>query len=338
MGVTLVDVARAAGVSRTTASNAFNNPTQLSRELREEVLRTAKNLGYAGPSPVARAMRRGRTMMIGIVFQESLTFILEDPYARGLLGGLSDRLTEAKYSLALIPVDGTGAGLEHVQVDGMVGYHLPPQHPAFQTAQQRGWKIVQTVDSEDAQDKTNTVTIDEAGGARLALQHLADLGHTRVHILIDAGAEAVNSSSIEPTFPYREQQERWRGFKDVAIRRGVELIPVPTGRNIRADGYAASRNALSTGSVTAIAAMTDVLAFGAMDAVTSAGLRVGHDVSIVGFDDVPESAELELTTVAQPIHRRGLEIGSLILASETFKQVNLPCELIIRKSTGVQNS
>lgn len=334
MAVTLLDVARAVGVSRTTASNAFNNPAQLSRALREEVLRTAQELGYAGPSPVARAMRRGRTMMIGMVFEESLGFILEDPYARGLLSGLSDSLTQAQYSLALIPVDSRGAGLENIQVDGIVGYHLPPHHPAMSTARKRGWRIVQTVRPSAEDQGDHAVTIDEAGGARMALQHLVDLGHRKIHILIDADNAPADSPACGPLLPYREQQERWSGFEDVARRCDVELVPVAVGRNLRGNGRAAVRNILAKRQITAIAAMTDILAFGALEAVAEVGLRIGVDVSLVGFDDVPESAELGLTTVAQPIKERGFEVGRILLKDETPIQINLACHLVTRNSTG----
>lgn len=334
MGVTLLDVARAAGVSRTTASNAFSNPAQLSRSLRESVLKTAKDLGYGGPSPVARAMRRGRTMMVGVVFQESLRFALEDPYARALLAGLSERLTEAEYNLALVPVDEKGASLEHLQVDGIVCYRLSVGHPAFEVARRRAWKVVRTGSPALEGAPSHSVTIDEAGGARLAMQHLADIGFGRVFVLVDMDQADMFAQDSTPTFLFNEQAERWKGFQNVASNHNIELIPVGVGRNVRANGFKAVRGLLAEGPIGAIAAMTDVLALGAMDAIRAAGLEIGRDISVVGFDDISEAAEAGLTTVAQPIWERGFEAARLLVEDSPPVHIALPCTLIIRSSTG----
>lgn len=333
MAITLLDVARAAGVSRTTASNAFNDPSQLSRSLRERVLGVAKDLGYAGPSPTARAMRSGRTMMAGVVFEESLQFILDDPYARALLSGLSDRLTSADYSLALLPVDKSHSGIERVQVDGFVSYRLSPDHNVFSVAQQRGWRVVHTSATAALGPDSYSVTIDEAGGANLAMQHLAELGHRRVFVLVDMN-EQLPPHGGDPVFPFFEQAERWRGYRAVADAHCIELIPVAAGRNLRQNGFEATQWLLENELVTAIAGMTDIHALGALDAIKAAGLSVGSDVSVVGFDDIPEAALAGLTTVSQPIWKRGHEAGRLLLEQCPPQNLILPCTLIARDSSG----
>lgn len=333
MAVTLLDVAREAGVSRTTASNAFNDPSQLSSSLREQVLGVAKELGYAGPSPTARAMRNGRTMMVGIVFEESLPFILDDPYARALLSGLSDRLTSADYSLALLPVDKTHSGIERVQVDGIVSYRVSANHEAFRIAKQRGWRVVHTGDPKDAEPEAYSVTINESGGAELAMQHLAELGHRRVYVLVDMD-EDLPPGGDEPEFPFFEQTERWRGYRTVAEAHAMELIPVAAGRNLRRNGFEATRWLLHNERVTAIVAMTDIHALGALEAVKGAGLRAGRDVSVVGFDDIPEASGAGLTTIAQPIWERGYEAACLLIEEPAQRSVGLSCTLTTRASTG----
>lgn len=333
MAVTLLDVARTAGVSRTTASNAFNDPTQLSSSLRERVLRVATDLGYAGPSPTARAMRNGRTMMAGVVFEESLQFILDDPYARALLLGLSEQLTGAGYGLALLPVDKTPSGVQRVQVDGIVSYRMGPDHAAFQVARQRGWRIVRTGAPQTADPESFSVTIQESAGAKLAMRHLAELGHRKVFVLVDM-EEDLPAPDREPTFPFFEQAERWDGYRSVADVHGIELVPVAAGRNLRHHGFEATRSLLTTEPVTAIAAMTDVHALGALDALNAAGFRAGDDVSIIGFDDIPDAADAGLTTVAQPIWERGREAGRLLIEETPPCSVSLSCTLVQRSSTG----
>lgn len=334
MAVTLLDVAREAGVSRTTASNAFNDPSQLSRSLRERVLSVANDLGYAGPSPTARAMRSGRTMMAGVVFEESLQFILEDPYARALLTGLSEQLTSADYSLALLPVDKTHSGIERVQVDGVVSYRLSPDHDAFRVARQRGWRVVHTGAPAMPGSEAYSVTINEAGGAELAMQHLAELGHRRVFVLVDMSENLVLRDDGAPDFPFFEQAERWCGYREVAEAQRIELVPVAAGRNLRKCGFEATRWLLENESITAIAAMTDIHALGAMDAIKTAGLKVGSDISVVGFDDIPEAATAGLTTVSQPIWERGYEAGRLLIEKTPPHAVTLSCAFVSRTSTG----
>ena len=87
---TLLDVARAAKVSRTTASNAFNRPDQLSAALRTKVLEVARALGYAGPDPAARTLRRGRSGVVGVLLSERLSYAFTDPYAVAFLRGLAE--------------------------------------------------------------------------------------------------------------------------------------------------------------------------------------------------------------------------------------------------------
>src|SRR5918999_3377061 len=99
---TLLDVARAAGVSRTTVSNAFNRPDQLSAELRQRVLATARELGYAGPNPMARMLRTGRAGAIGVVFSERLPYNVTDPASVALLEGIAQVCDQEDAALLIL--------------------------------------------------------------------------------------------------------------------------------------------------------------------------------------------------------------------------------------------
>src|SRR5918912_3110140 len=105
--VTLVTVARAVGVSATTVSNAYNRPHKLSPALRERVLRTARELGYPGPDPAARSLRRGRAGSIGLLFGEALTYVFGDPGAMDFLRGLAEGTAKHNAVLQLIAAQDT---------------------------------------------------------------------------------------------------------------------------------------------------------------------------------------------------------------------------------------
>src|SRR3712207_8440565 len=100
--VTLMTVAEAVGVSPTTVSNAYNRPHKLSPALREKILAAARELGYPGPDPAARSLRRGRTGSIGLLFGEALTYVFADPGAMDFLRGLAEGTAKHNTSLQLI--------------------------------------------------------------------------------------------------------------------------------------------------------------------------------------------------------------------------------------------
>src|SRR5919112_4261033 len=125
-GVTLADVAAHLGVSRTTVSNAYNRPDQLSPALRDKVLAAATDLGYAGPDPMARGLRRGRTGSLGLVFDQPLTYAFTDPAAALFLQGMAAGLEEHGAALSLIPrmPEGPTRSAEMVRSALVDGYML----------------------------------------------------------------------------------------------------------------------------------------------------------------------------------------------------------------------
>src|SRR3954453_1628109 len=106
-GVTLKTVAKAVGVSPSTVSNAYNKPDQLSTALRERILATAHELGYAGPDASARALRSGKAGAVGVLFTDKLAYAFSDPYAVGFLAGLAEVAEEFATSLLLMPLSST---------------------------------------------------------------------------------------------------------------------------------------------------------------------------------------------------------------------------------------
>jgi DNA-binding LacI/PurR family transcriptional regulator len=342
---TLQTIADAVGVSRATVSNAYNRPDQLTAKLRERILATARELGYPGPDPAARRLRHGGAGAIGVVLTERLSYAFSDPAAVAVLEGLARRCEEARAGLLLIPVTAAGEGAERVVrdavADGFCVYSLPDGHPAVAAVLERRLPAVMV--DEPRVDGAGFVGVDDREGGRLAAAHLVELGHRRVASIVptlvpDERTGPVDASRLERA-AYHVDRERLEG-----IRAGLGGAPLATPeRPVHEcangqDAAAAVVRELLTADArpTAIVATTDQLALGAVRACAEHGLEVGRDVSVVGFDDVPEAARAGLTTIHQPLVEKGDAAGRLLIGAggELGEAVELPVELAVRASTG----
>lgn len=171
----LASIAAELGVSRTTVSNAYNRPEQLSPELRERILAVAAAHGYAGPDPMARSLRTQRTGAIGVVLTEALSFAFEDRASVDFLAGLA---SVPDYSLTLIPA---GASVHDAIVDGIVVYSVPAADPHLTAARARGLPLI-VCDQPKGLD-VPFVGIDDFHAIQATAQLLIDAGHTRIGIL-----------------------------------------------------------------------------------------------------------------------------------------------------------
>ncbi|MEV4600762.1 LacI family DNA-binding transcriptional regulator [Amycolatopsis sp. NPDC049253] len=343
---TLDDVAEAVGVSRATVSNAYNRPDQLSAQLREQVLRAAKELGYPGPNPTARSLATSRTGAIAFLLDASLSAAFSDPALSITLDALAKAVEPTGHALLLLPggeVHG-GPPAERVlaaQADIAVAYSLADGSPALAAVRDRGLPLV--VIDQPLLPGTARVGCDDRGGAALAAQHLLELGHRRFAILSaprlspdgPSGLESARASSFHGT------RERLAGYLSTLSAAGVTDVAVSEAPWLSADTARASAAELLTGTPrpTALLCMSDQLALAAVAAARQLGLRVPDDVSVVGFDDTPQAAWAEppLTTVRQDLAGKGRTAGELILhlmsGGNPPPPVVLPVSLIRRNST-----
>ena len=350
MRPTLQTVADAVGVSRSTVSNAYGRPDQLSPDLRERILETARQLGYSGPDPNARSLRRGRVGAIGVLFTASLSYAFTDPYAVQFLRGLAESAQEQEAGLLLVPQsledqDAAVGAVKNAVVDGFCVYCMPDWHPSLDAIQARGLPIVSGQLRRNDGPDTLYVGVDEAGSTRLAGEHITRLGHRRVAVVADYLSLEPFTGPVELStpddVPYFLSRERLRGYHDALRAAGIDWATVATvgaAANSREAGAAAAAHVLDRAPrPTAVVAITDLLALGVLDALAARGLRPGHDVSVVGFDDIPQAAAAHLTTVRQPAVERGRVTGRLLFNPPTEpadRHVVLPTELIVRASTG----
>src|SRR6478735_301853 len=204
---TLAAVAEHLGVSRTTVSNAYNRPDQLSPALRERVLAAAGQLGYTGPDPVARSLRRGKAGSLGLVFDARLRYIFDDPAAVLFLSGVAAGCEEQGTGLALVPQLPEGAAelVRSALVDGYVMFCTPENDERLEAVRTRGLPYV-LVDFSPYVDGPR-VNIDDRGGAHAVAQHLFDL----VVPYEDGATDAATATEIsDPT--RTEDRTRWRCF------------------------------------------------------------------------------------------------------------------------------
>ncbi|HEY1179873.1 MAG TPA: LacI family DNA-binding transcriptional regulator [Phytomonospora sp.] len=350
MRPTLQTVADAVGVSRSTVSNAYSRPDQLSPELRARILATAKELGYAGPDATARSLRRGRAGAVGVLFTTTLSYAFVDPFAVLFLRGLAEAVERNGTGLLLVPLStedeaASVAAVQNAVVDGFCVYCVPEWHGSLEALRSRGLPVVTTEYRDDVPAGELQVGVDERAATRSAARHLIGLGHRRIALLTNDMAPKGETGPLDLSGPgdfrYFVERERVSGVAEAFAEAGVgwrDLIVVNAAANSRATGARAAAYALDRADrPTAIVACTDLLALGAMDALAARGLTPGRDVSVTGFDDIPEAAPAGLTTVRQPAVSKGTLAGELLLdppEDPAERRLLLPTELIVRASTG----
>lgn len=319
--VRISDVASSAGVSKSTVSIAFNNPERLSPETASKIRAVAEQLGYR-PNPVARMLAQRHTSTIGIVTPQALVVDFANPFFAMFSQGVASVAEESGYGLLFVsPLHGSLArAVGRASVDGFVAIGLGEDHPDVEHVRSAGLPIV-LVDST-AFPEHGSVTVDDEGGAFAAAEHLLNLGHTEFLVLAvePPNADANNVPASLLLDGVGVMARRMRGYRRAVNARGVRLPDknIVSGPASVDGGIAAFCKALDTGlHFTAVLAMSDVIAIGAMHAAQARGLDVPGDISLVGFDDIDE-AEYQhppLTTVHQPVREKGAEAARLLLAA-----------------------
>jgi DNA-binding LacI/PurR family transcriptional regulator len=337
------DVATQAGVSKSTVSIAFNNPERLSAETTRRVRAVAQALGYR-PHPVARMLAQRHTSTIGILTPQALVVAFASPFFSMFSQGVASVAEEFGYGLLFIsPLQGSLArAVGRASVDGFVAIGLGEDHPEVEQIRSARLPIV-LVDSA-AFPEHGSITVDDETGASAAASHLLDLGHTEFLILAVQPPQLGTKDTLASPTLDSVSSRRLRGYRDALEARGIDLSNdrVVGGPPTLEGGAAALRGALDAGiHFTAVLAMSDVMAMGAMYAAEERGLEVPGDLSLVGFDDIDEAEHTRppLTTVRQPVREKGAEAARLLLAAVDRRDDQQPehrllkTQLITRAST-----
>jgi DNA-binding LacI/PurR family transcriptional regulator len=327
---TLASLAAELKVSRTTISNAYNRPDQLSADLRDRVLATAKRLGYPGPDPVARSLRTRKAGAVGLVMTEPLNYSFNDPAALDFVAGLAESCEEAGQGLLLVAVgpnrsvsDGSAAVLS-AGVDGFVVYSTSDDDPYLQVVLQRHLPVVVVDQPKDVPDTSRVCIDDRAAMAELA-KHVVGLGHRQIGVLTmrlgrerppGDGKPVVADPDRLRTPHFHVQRERIDGVYDAMTEAGLDpesLTVVESYEHQPASGGIAADVALEANpGITALICTADVLAVSAMDHLRARGIYVPGQMTVTGFDGVPDALRRGLTTVKQPSMDKGRRAGDLL--------------------------
>lgn len=353
--VTLQTIADELGVSRATVSNAYNRPDQLSPALRARILDAATRLGYHGPDAAARMLRTGRMQSIGLLFTEDLRYVFTDPDTMLFMQGVAETSALAGSGLTLLPVP-PGKELEatavrSVPTDGHLVFSVDDHHPAVAALVAAGRPMV-TVDEPDLGDRTSFVGIDDRLGAELAANHLIQLGHRRLGVLL--GRLSSTSTTAGPVdaqgqaaITIRIARQRIAGYRDAFRAAGLEpdsIVVWAAGANDPDSARTAANDFLTAHpELTGLLCFSDQIAIGAAQAAERLGRHVPDDLSLVGFDDVPRAAAWDppLTTVRQPLVDKGRAAADLLLElidGRPPRRIELPIELVVRASSAPPSS
>jgi len=324
--VTINDVAREAGVSVATVSKVVNGRYGVSPATAAKVMQVVEQMGYES-SLVASSLRRSSTNVIGVLVAAF------EPFSTELLKGMSAHAIGRNYQLMAYSgaiADDQAVGWERRSISRLGGTLMDGAVIVTPTVALPTTKMpIVAVDPHNDPDGPPFVNSDSIGGARAAVEHLIGLGHTRIAHL--RGRADLASS-----------QEREEGWRQALRAAGIEPDPslIREGNYRREMGRLAALDLLqSENRPTAIFAANDLSAFGVVDAALEFGLQVPADLSVIGFDDVPEAAmsSPSLTTVAQPLHEMGAVAYDMLLdliqGYEVDQHVQLPTQLVVRETT-----
>lgn len=335
---TIRDVAKTAGISLSTVSLVINQSGYVSDEMRSKVLQVVEELGYT-PSRAARGLATKTSGNIGFILSED-HFSQAEPFYTKIFLGTEFEARYHNYYILLTTVGKLFKGRESAprfllerNVDGVIiAGKVNPKLVDY--IDHLGIPVV-LVDYTLKKRTYSSVQIDNRKGARLAVQHLVDLGHRAIGFV---GGDIAHPSLAE----------RFLSYKETITENGI--TPTPDFINTREEdsgiknGFEAMRNMLSHSSrPTAIFAANDAMAIGGMQYVKQSGFKIPDDIAFIGFDDIEASSHVEPRLATIRVHKE--EMGALAVRkivdtvktkSQTIVNTYVPVELIIRESTQKQ--
>jgi DNA-binding LacI/PurR family transcriptional regulator len=321
----MADVARLAGVSHQTVSRVINGSASIRPSTRERVQRAIADLGYH-PNTAARALVTRRSKIIGIIGSNTALY-----GPASIQFSIQDAARAAGYFTSLVTLD----AVTHDELRGALDYlsrqsveaiiMIVTQQDALAVVRSEASTIPLIVVEGELSGRGLSVGVDQTAGARLATQHLVDLGHRDI-------------VHVSGPLTWTEARARRAGYVEVMRAAGLAVRADFEGDWTPARGYAIGRELVTRNDFSAVFTANDQMAIGVLHAFAQAGIAVPDDVSLVGFDDVPEAAYLNpaLTTVRQDFHtvgRRAIELLTAVVDGTSDTTPLLAPELIVRDST-----
>jgi LacI family transcriptional regulator len=332
--LTLEDIAKRAGVSRSTVSRVVNNHPNVREAVRKRVLDVIQSTGYH-PNVAARALASQRSWMIGLVLPRSVSSFFADPYFPRLAQGIAQACNQFNYTLGLFLVttaEDEEKIFSRVSRKGLLDGIL------VQSGQYGDQLIDRLVNSDVPlviigrpfqTEDVSFIDVDNVNAAYNAVSHLIRQGHHRIGTIAGMANSTVSIDRLE-------------GYRKALVERGLNVDEslIVEGDFTEASGYYAMQN-LFYAKPDAVFVASDLMAIGAMRAVREAGLCIPEDIAFVGFDDLPLATfpDPPLTTVRQPIYQFGFKAVEILIdlienGIKPARRIIMTTELIIRASCG----
>ena len=331
---TIADIAKLAGVSKSTVSRALNDSPLISQKTRKKIQSIARSHSFeAHQGARCLSLQRSNTLALIVpVFNPSEHF-MTDPFLVEILRGVMQATSERKYDLLIAQPQCPEIGsikryVDSKRADGLIMICCSSLGNAVAELAQQ--KIPLIVWGEEDKHPYCTVDCDNISGSRQATQHLLQLGRKRIALI--GGCEGSPETIL-----------RYQGYAESLQKAGLPLDPalVSYGSYSSSSGYNRMTDLLAQNhDIDAVFACSDLIAFGAISAIRESGRCVPHDISVVGFDDIPltEHSDPPLTTISQNISKAGeILVHNLMqyLTDGIISHTVLPVKLVERKSTAL---
>jgi LacI family transcriptional regulator len=331
MPLTLEDIARLSGVSRSTVSRVINKDPNVKEQTRDRVMNVVQSINFQ-PNQAARGLAAGRTGVIGLVIPTGVSVLFSDPYFPLVIQGVAAATNASDYSVMLWLAEPEYERKTIQQIlysgliDGVIVSSMMIDDPLLDRLSDGNQPFI-TIGRHPNNEKINYIDVDNRSGAYQAVMYLLLTGRRRV-ATITGPSNAVSGI------------DRYQGYLDALHDRGIAPNNdlVAEGLFSDASGYLAMKRLLPF-RPDAVFVASDAMAFAAMRAIQEAGLSIPDDIAVVGFDDIPSAATSNppLTTIRQPIVRTGNLAAELLIDMIEYpetqtRHVVLSTELVIRTS------
>ena len=332
--LTLEDIAKLAGVSRSTVSRVVNDHPNVSQKARQRVLSVIQSTGFR-PNAAARTLASQRSWMIGLVLPRSVSSFFTDPYFPRLTQGIAQACNDHNYTLGLFLASTTADEEKIFPRVSRKGY----LDGIIVQAGLTGEQFIERVINSDVPlvvagrpfhaSGISFIDVDNVSAAYNAVSHLVRLGYQRIGTI--AGPE---NSTVG--------LDRLEGYRKALTERGRDVDPalITQGDFTEMGGYYAMQQLLPA-KPDAVFAASDIMAVGALRLIREAGLCVPDDVALVGFDDLPLASrpDPQLTTVRQPVYQFGMKAVEILIdlienGVQPPRRIIMDTELVIRQSCG----
>ncbi len=337
--VTIKDIARISGYSKTAVSFAFNDPSRISKQACETILAVANKLGYY-PDPLARRFSLQRHESIGFLLPQHIHYSFQNPYIMQVVEGIGSVCQKYGNTLTLIPPlnESVLDAVRHAAVDGLITQGMSVEMEIVDSIRSRNIPFV-TIDGIPSTDMPS-VNIDDKSASRDIMNLVLAQGH---HDIVIIGLRDV---SYEKSAPDSIQKARLAGYQDAMQAYGLSLtspsVTIHTSECTLEEGRLLARRILeSEQRPTCVVCMSDIVAIGCLLQFTDMGISVPQDISIVGFDNIVESSYMipPLTTIGQPASEKGRKAAEMLFSIIKKEPVSnhhvvIPYQVLERESLG----